>query len=183
MIRFYLLLPLRPLRRVSHWVTAGWFDGDVLVMEATFVYGSPYVFFEVYEGSPVLKMGNLATREIWHRGGNSLGITTDASGQTSHVLLIGDAGTVFGDIESDQIAISAPGNSFTLAWASDTTTPLRQTLESLARNTVKHVTIDYSVDRSTNTVTVSHRYLDTDNNPAAARQGNCRIGKRGVETE
>ena len=152
-------------------VTAGWFDGDVLVMEATFVYGSPYVFFEVYEGSPVLKMGNLATREIWHRGGNSLGLTTDVSGQTSHVLLIGDDGTVFGDIESDQIAISAPGNSFTLAWASDTTTALRQTLESLARNTVKHVTIDYSVDRSTNTVTVSHRYLDTDNNPVETMAG------------
>ena len=29
-------------------ITAGWYEGDSLIMEATFVYGSPFVFFEVY---------------------------------------------------------------------------------------------------------------------------------------
>ena len=37
--------------------TAGWYDGNTLVMEATFVYGSPYIFFEVYSGQPQIKTG------------------------------------------------------------------------------------------------------------------------------
>ena len=36
---------------------------------------------------------------------------------------------------------------------------------------MKHVTIDYSVDRSSNTVTVSHRYLDDDNAPVETLAG------------
>ena len=35
--------------------TAGWFEGDKLIMEATFVSGSPFVFFDVHSGTPVLK--------------------------------------------------------------------------------------------------------------------------------
>ncbi|MGI9298796.1 MAG: glycosyl hydrolase, partial [Luminiphilus sp.] len=64
-----------------------------------------------------------------------------------------------------------PGNSFTLVWAPETTASVRQTLESYARNKVKHVTIDYSVDRSNNAVTVSHRYLDDDNLPVETLAG------------
>ena len=36
-------------------VSAGWYDGDTLVMDATFVHGSPYVYFEVYSGKPRFK--------------------------------------------------------------------------------------------------------------------------------
>jgi hypothetical protein len=48
---------------------------------------------------------------------------------------------------------------------------MRQALESYARNKVKHVTIDYSVDRSNNAVTVSHRYLDDDGLPVETLAG------------
>jgi hypothetical protein len=74
-------------------------------------------------------------------------------------------------VNTDTVAISAPGNSFTLVWAPETTASVRQTLESYARNKVKHVTIDYSVDRSNNAVTVSHRYLDDDKLPVETLAG------------
>jgi endo-1,3(4)-beta-glucanase len=69
------------------------------------------------------------------------------------------------------VTISAPGNTFTLVWAPERTASVRQTLERYARNKVKHVTIDYRVDRSSNTVTVSHRYLDDDNAPVETMAG------------
>ena len=84
---------------------------------------------------------------------------------------MGDAGTAFTGVNTDTVAISAPGNSFTLVWAPETTASVRQTLESYARNKVKHVTIDYSVDRSNNAVTVSHRYLDDDKLPVETLAG------------
>jgi hypothetical protein len=84
---------------------------------------------------------------------------------------VGDAGTAFTGVNTDTVAISAPGNSFTLVWAPETTASVRQTLESYARNKVKHVTIDYSVDRSNNAVTVSHRYLDDDKLPVETLAG------------
>jgi hypothetical protein len=74
-------------------------------------------------------------------------------------------------VNTDTVTISAPGNSFTLVWAPETTASVRQTLESYARNKVKHVTIDYSVDRSNNAVTVSHRYLDDDKLPVETLAG------------
>ncbi|NCG07474.1 MAG: DUF5011 domain-containing protein [Gammaproteobacteria bacterium] len=154
-------------------ITAGWYEGDSLIMEATFVYGSPYVFFEVYSGTPTLKTlrANSGERGVWHEGGDSLGIWSSVAGQRNDFLIVGDAGTTFSGVDTDTVTISAPGNTFTLVWAPETTTSVRQTLESYARNKVKHVTIDYSVDRSTNTVTVSHRYLDDDNAPVETLAG------------
>ena len=40
-------------------VTAGWYDGNTLVMEATFVYGSPYIFFEVFQASHRSRLGQM----------------------------------------------------------------------------------------------------------------------------
>ena len=154
-------------------ITAGWFEGDSLIMEATFVYGSPFVFFEVYSGAPTLKTlrANGGERGVWHEGGDSLGIWSSVAGQRNDFLIVGDAGTAFTGVNTDTVAISAPGNSFTLVWAPETTASVRQTLESYARNKVKHVTIDYSVDRSNNAVTVSHRYLDDDKLPVETLAG------------
>ena len=154
-------------------ITAGWYEGDSLIMEATFVYGSPFVFFEVYSGTPTLKTlrANSGERGVWHEAGDSLGIWSNVAGQRNDFLIVGDSGTTFSGVDTDTVTISAPGNSFTLVWAPETTASVRQTLESYARNKVKHVTIDYSVDRSTNTVTVSHRYLDDDNAPVETLAG------------
>ena len=154
-------------------VTAGWFEGDALIMEATFVHGSPYVFFEVYSGAPTLKTlrANSGERGVWHEGGDSLGIWSHVAGQRNDFLIVGDTGTTFSGVDTDTVMISAPGNSFTLAWAPETTVSVRQTLERHARNRVKHVAIDYQVDRATNSVTVSHRYLDADNAPVETLAG------------
>ena len=144
-------------------ITAGWYDGNTLVMEATFVYGSPYIFFEVYSGSPQIKTWPNATtgqRGIWHEGSNSLGVWTAIAGGRNNFLVVGDAGTTFSDTDSPTVTINAPSGSFTLAWAPDESAGTQQTLETYARNIVRDVTIDYSVDRSDNSVTVSHRYLD-----------------------
>ena len=145
-------------------VTAGWYDGNTLVMEATFVYGSPYIFFEVYSGSPQIKTWPNATsgqRGIWHEGGNSLGVWTAIAGGRNNFLVVGDAGTSFSNTETAVVTIDAPNNSFTLAWSPDDSTATRQSLEAYARNVVRDVVIDYAVDRADNSVTVSHRYLDT----------------------
>ena len=145
-------------------ITAGWYDGPTLVMEATFVYGSPYIFFEVYSGSPQIKTWPEAQpgqRGLWHQGGNSLGIWTAIAGGRNNFLVVGDAGTTFSNADSSTVTISAPAGSFTLAWAPDESAATRQTLETYARNVVRDVTIDYAVDRSDNSVTVSHRYLDS----------------------
>ena len=144
-------------------VTAGWYDGNTLVMEATFVYGSPYIFFEVYSGSPQIKTWPNATsgqRGIWHEGGNSLGVWTAIAGGRNNFLVVGDAGTSFSDPKNAVVTIDAPNNSFTLAWSPDDSTATRQSLEAYARNVVRDVVIDYAVDRADNSVTVSHRYLD-----------------------
>ena len=145
-------------------VTAGWYDGSTLVMEATFVYGSPYIFFEVYSGSPQIKTWANATsgqRGIWHEGGNSLGVWTAIAGGRNNFLVVGDAGTSFSNTETAVVTIDSPNNSFTLAWSPDDSTATRQSLEAYARNVVRDVVIDYAVDRADNSVTVSHRYLDT----------------------
>ncbi|MEL0007931.1 MAG: immunoglobulin-like domain-containing protein, partial [Luminiphilus sp.] len=154
-------------------ITAGWFEDDVLIMEATFVYGSPFVFFEVYSGTPLLKTlrANGGERGVWHEGGDSLGIWSDVAGQRNDFLVVGDAGTTFDGVNTDTVTVAAPDNSFTLVWAPERTASVRQTLERYARNKVKHVSIDYRVDRSSNIITVSHRYLDDDNAPVETMAG------------
>lgn len=144
-------------------VTAGWYDGNTLVMEATFVYGSPYIFFDVYSGSPQIKTWPNASpgeRGIWHEGGNSLGVWTAIAGGRNNFLIVGDSGTTFSNTDSAVVTMSAPSNSFTLAWSPNDSSATRQTIEGYARNAVRDVTIDYAVDRADNSVTVSHRYLD-----------------------
>ena len=145
-------------------VTVGWFDANALVMEATFVYGSPYIFFEVYSGTPQIKTWANATtgqRGVWYEGADSLGLWTAIAGGRNHFLIVGDAGTTYSDIESSTVTISAPSGSFTLAWAPDDSAATRQMLETYAREIVRDVEIDYAVDRNDNSVMVTHRYLDS----------------------
>jgi endo-1,3(4)-beta-glucanase len=158
-------------------VTAGWYDGQTLVMEATFVHGSPYLFFSVYSGTPILKTlrSNGGERGIWHEGGSSLGVWTSVAGQHNDFLLVGDAGTSYSNVDTDTVSIQTPTGAFTLAWVPSSTTQsreaLRPTLELYARQPVQHVSIDYQVDRTTNNVNVRHRYLDAAGNPVQTLAG------------
>ena len=143
-------------------VTAGWFDRDTAVMEATFTYGSPYVFFKLFSGSAQLKTlrANSGEKGIWYQGQNSLGIWSNVAGKHSHFLITGDEGTTFSDVESNTIGIDSPNSSFTVAWAPDDDDTYRQTLATYARNVIKDLKIDFYVDRKTNSVRVTHQYLD-----------------------
>ena len=146
-------------------ITAGWFDDAVLVMEATFVFGSPYIFIDVHSGEPQIKTwpnANFDQRGIWHEGDNSLGFWTAIAGGRNNFLIVGDEGTTFSDSASSAVTVRAPGNSFTVAWAPEATPAIRETLAAYARNIVQDVTIDYAVDRSNSSVVVTHRYLDGD---------------------
>lgn len=158
-------------------VTAGWFDGPNLVMKATFVQGSPYVYFEVYSGDAQLKSlrPSGGERGVWYQGGDSLGVWTDVAGIRNHFMVVGDAGTSYTDIDSEVVTIESPSNGFTLAWmptvSSSVTEELRAIVQAQARNVVERVTIDYSVDRSTNNITVSHQYRDAAGEPIETLAG------------
>ena len=149
-------------------VTAGWFDGSTIIMKATFVQGSPYVFFEVYEGQAQLKSlrPSGGERGIWFEGNDSLGIWTNVAGVKNHFMVVGDTGTSFGDIDSAVVTVNSPTNAFTVAWlpttATQITNDLRDTVRHLARNVVDRVKISYSVNRANNTVSISHDYMDPD---------------------
>jgi len=152
-------------------VSAGWFDGATLVMKATFVQGSPYVYFDVYSGEAQLKSlrSSGGERGVWYQSDDSLGVWTDVAGIRNHFLVVGDAGTQFADIESNLVTINSATGSFTVAWmptvAGAVADSLRETVKSQARNIVNQVIIDYSVERATNTITVSHQYLDKAGDP------------------
>ena len=154
-------------------MTAGWFEGDTLIMEATFVSGSPFVFFDVHSGTPILRTLRASgpERGVWHEGVDSLGVWSSVAGQLNHFLLVGDPGSSFSDVDTDSVKISAPGNAFTLVWVPGTNENLRQLLEKYARKEVRTVRIDYSVDPSTQAVTVTHSYLDEANQPVETLAG------------
>ena len=99
-------------------VTAGWFDGASLIMEATFVQGSPYVYFEVYSGKPLLKTlrPTGGERGVWYEGSDSLGVWTNVAGMRNHFMVVGDAGTSFDNVDSEAVTVNSPSNAFTLAW-------------------------------------------------------------------
>ena len=158
-------------------VTAGWFDGANLVMKATFVQGSPYVYFEVYSGDAQLKSlrPSGGERGVWHEGGDSIGIWTNVAGIRNHFMVVGDAGTSYTNVNSEVVTIDSPTNGFTLAWMPTTgasvTSELRAIVQAQARNVVDEVIIDYSVDRSTNSINVSHHYRDAAGAPIETLAG------------
>ncbi len=139
-------------------------------MEATFVHSSPYIFFTTHSGSPLIKTlrSTGPERGVWHSGDKSLGIWTSVAGQHNNFLIVGENGTTFDGVDTDTVTVNTSDGRFTLAWVPTTNTnvsdSLRALVERYARNEIARVAIDYSVDRSTNKVTVQHRYLDGNGN-------------------
>ena len=141
-------------------------------MWATFVHGSPYVYFTVFDGDPIIvtKASDGNEKGTFYEFDNNLGVWTDVAGIRNNFLITGSAGTVFSNISSNNIEITKPDNgeayhSFTVSYLpiidgipSDN---ISNFFASKARNVVTEVDINYSVDRSSNTVSVSHNYLDS----------------------
>jgi endoglucanase Acf2 len=147
-------------------VTVLWKSGSTEVMEATFVHGSPYAYFKVYSGSPVIKTkaSDSAEKGTYYDYGNSLGIWTDVAGIKNYFLVTGEGTTEFSSKDSNQIGVSNTSNEFTITYlptlSGVPSDNMSEYFETQARNVVSSVEIDYEVNDSTNEVTVSHSYLN-----------------------
>ncbi|MBT8104787.1 MAG: DUF5011 domain-containing protein [Woeseiaceae bacterium] len=147
-------------------VTVEWQSGGQAVMEATFVHGSPYVYMTAFQGELVVRTLRTDGGEkgTFYNQGNSLGVWTNVAGNHNNFLVTGEGTTTFGNIAGNEITVSNAANALTLTYLPQTAgTPadaLTGFFESRARNIVAAVDIDYSVNRATNEVTVTHSYLD-----------------------
>ena len=152
-------------------VTVEWQSGGQAVMEATFVHGSPFVYVEAVQGELVIRTLRTDGGEkgTFYDQGDSLGIWTSVAGNHNNFLVTGEGTTTFGNIAGNEITVSNAANALTLTYLPQTgSVPLDSMtgyFEAQARNIVAAVDIDYSVDRSSNEVTVSHTYRDSAGTP------------------
>ena len=157
-------------------VTVGWTTSNMTtVMQATFVHGSPYVYFTVFDGEPIIvtKAVDGPEKGTFYEFDNNLGVWTDVAGIRNNFLVTGEPGTTYSNIASNNITITKPNDATTYTAFTVSYLPTLEGIPgndmidyfaSRARNQVREVNINYSVDRSTNTVTISHDYLDSDGN-------------------
>lgn len=145
-------------------VTVQWKSGSTVVMEATFVHGSPYVFFQALQGNLVVrtKAADGGEKGVFYQSGNSLGIWTDVAGDRNNFLITGHDATSFSGVNSNSIGVTNTSKRLTITWLPQVTgTPSTAMINAFlqyATQRVDKVNINYSVDRSTNKVVVSHQY-------------------------
>ena len=145
-------------------VTVQWKSGSTAVMEATFVHGSPYVYFTALQGNLVVrtKSADGGEKGIFHQSGNNLGVWTDVAGNRNAFLIVGHDATTFSGVNSNSIGVSNASKRMTVAWLPQLTgTPSAAMISAFAQyatQRVDKVNINYSVNRATNMVTVSHQY-------------------------
>ena len=145
-------------------VTVEWQENNQPVMEATFVHGSPYVYVKAYQGQLVIRTlrADSGEKGTFYNQSNSLGIWTSVAGQHNNFLVAGEGTTTFGNIAGNEISVSNATNELTLTYLPQTSgvpaDAMSAFFASRAREVVASVDIDYSVDRSDNSITVSHDY-------------------------
>lgn len=149
-------------------ITVEWRSGTLPVMEATLVHGSPYIFFEVYAGTPVIrtKAATGVEKGVFLQSGNTLGVWTNVAGIRNHYLIVGEGATTFNNPTAAETSFSPANNRFTLVWlpVSGTSSPssaMVADFAAFALNRIAKVNINYSVDPNTQDVTVSHDYLNS----------------------
>lgn len=159
-------------------VTVEWQAQGEAVMEATFVHGSPYVFFKSFKGKLVVKTlhPNGAHKNTFYRNDNTLGLWTSIQGSKQHFLVVGEGKTKFSNTEGKTIGVNNASNEMTLVLLppSDNKKPPQNTIkdfEKFARNLISDVEINYQVNPKNNQVTVSHQYLDKNANPVKTLAG------------
>ena len=148
-------------------VTVEWQSGTTAVMTATFVHGSPYVFFDVHAGDLLVRTlrADGGEKGTFYRQGNSLGVTTNVAGQRNNFLLTGEGATSFEAITSDEITVKNARGAVTVTYLPEhnavASEALARFFETRARNVIASVSIAYALDPLTQAVTVTHRYLDS----------------------
>ena len=147
-------------------VTVQWQNAGVAVMEATFVHGSPYVYLEILSGDLVVKTlrANGGEKGVFYQQGNSVGVWTSVAGNHNNYLITGEGATSFSGVESELITVSNTTGKYTLTYLPQTSgepgSAMIQAFLAKALNRVARVDIDYAVDRSTNSVSITHTYRD-----------------------
>ncbi len=145
-------------------VTVQWKSGGTVVMEATFVHGSPNAYFTVFAGELVVRTlrADSGEKGTFYQAGNSLGVWTDVAGNRNNFLITGHDATVFSNITTASIGIANTSKRITVTLLPQTTgTPSATMIQDFAQyaaQPVDKVNISYAVDRLTNTVTVTHDY-------------------------
>jgi endoglucanase Acf2 len=153
-------------------VTVQWKSGATEVMDATFVHGSPYVYFKVHQGNALLRTlrEDGAEKGTFYNQGNHLGIWTNVSGIRNNILLTGEGATTYSNISSNEITINNASKEFTLTYlpeiSGDSSDSMSNFFAAKARNKVASVEISYQVNGLNNMVTVYHDYLDAQGNAA-----------------
>jgi len=145
-------------------VTVQWKSGSTAVMEATFVHGSPYVYFTALQGNLVIrtKAADSGEKGIFYQSGNNLGVWTEVAGNRNAFLITGHDATTFSGVNTNSIGITNSTKRITVAWLPQLTgtpsTAMINTFAQYAPQRVDKVNINYVVDRAVNKVTVSHQY-------------------------
>ena len=159
-------------------VTVQWLAGTVPVMEAVFIHGSPHVFFKVFQGDLVLRTlrEDGGEKGIFLDEEQRLGVWTSVAGNRNDFLVTGGGATSFSGISGSDITVSDDSGAITVTWlpndsGANLSAALFEAFSTTAMAPVARVEIDYSVDRSTNEVTVTHRYLDAGGAPVSTMIG------------
>jgi endoglucanase Acf2 len=152
-------------------VTVMWKSGDTDVMEATFVHGSPYVYFKAYSGNFEVRTlrPNGGEKGTFDTGDNQLGVWTNVASNANNYLIVGEGATTFTNVTESAIGVNNSAKEMTLVYLphlqpGNASSSMINFFASKARNTVASVDIDYQVSDSTNEVTVTHSYLDDQGN-------------------
>jgi endoglucanase Acf2 len=154
-------------------VTVMWKSGSTDVMEATFVHGSPYIYFKAHRGNLEVRTlredGN--EKGTFSTGDNVLGIWTRVHSNTNNYLIVGEGETTFTNSSGSAIGVNNSAKEMTLVYlphleAGTAPSAMIDVFANKARNTVAAVDIDYQVNSATNEVSVIHRYLDNQGNTA-----------------
>lgn len=145
-------------------VTVQWKSGSTAVMEATFVHGSPYVYFTALQGNLVVrtKAADSGEKGIFYQSGNHLGVWTEVAGNRNAFLITGHDATTFSGVNSNSIGVNNGTKRMTVTWLPQLTgTPSTAMISAFAQyatQQVDKVNINYAVDRNTNKVTITHQY-------------------------
>jgi endoglucanase Acf2 len=145
-------------------VTVQWKSGATAVMEATFVHGSPYVYFTALQGNLVIrtKSADGGEKGVFHQSGNNLGVWTEVAGNRNAFLITGHDATTFSSVNTNSIGVNNGSKRMTVTWLPQLTgTPdaaMISTFAQYATQPVDKANITYAVDRASNKVTVSHQY-------------------------
>ncbi|MEN8824391.1 MAG: glycosyl hydrolase, partial [Glaciecola sp.] len=122
------------------------------------------------EGDLVLKTlrENSGEKGVFYNADNSLGVWTSVAGNHNNFLITGEGSTTFTNVDGNTITASNTAGEFTVALlpqtAGEPNTAMTTYFAQYARNVVDSVRVDYSIDRSDNSVSVTHAYLNRDGN-------------------